>query len=320
VALIKNYYRSYVGSKFRYVRRMLRHRLRGQPRVCPNCGPSAQVSRLQRKKIVVDILKCSECRLIFRWPLDTPEELDVHYESEFAEAAPQVRLPDSRELEALLKIDFASMFSDLSPKIGLLRSVRPRGRVLDLGCSWGYATYLLRKNGYDAVGFEISRSRAAYARKHLAIPVIDSPAELESLPSGSFDIIYSNHVLEHLPSIGKSLTLCARLLRDDGVAFHFLPNFTGAAARSGLWLEWIGEDHPIAPTAEFFELALPAAGFRRFQFASSPFDEEVVAAITGQSGRWPQLDGYELLIVAHKSDLKGTIDAPSRENLVSLSG
>lgn len=318
--MIKNYYRSYVGSKFRYVRRMLRHRLRGQPRVCPNCGPSAQVSRLQRKKIVVDILKCSECRLIFRWPLDTPEELDVHYESEFAEAAPQVRLPDSRELEALLKIDFASMFSDLSPKIGLLRSVRPRGRVLDLGCSWGYATYLLRKNGYDAVGFEISRSRAAYARKHLAIPVIDSPAELESLPSGSFDIIYSNHVLEHLPSIGKSLTLCARLLRDDGVAFHFLPNFTGAAARSGLWLEWIGEDHPIAPTAEFFELALPAAGFRRFQFASSPFDEEVVAAITGQSGRWPQLDGYELLIVAHKSDLKGTIDAPSRENLVSLSG
>jgi 2-polyprenyl-3-methyl-5-hydroxy-6-metoxy-1,4-benzoquinol methylase len=318
VPLIKNYYRSYVGSKLRYVRRMLRHRLRGQPRVCPNCGPSSQVSRLQRKKIVVDILQCSKCRLIFRWPLDTLEELDVHYESEFAEAAPQVRLPDSRELEALLEVDFASMFSDLGPKIGLLRAVKPRGRVLDLGCSWGYATYLLRKNGYDAVGFEISRSRAAYGRKHLALPVMDSPAELESLPNGSFDVIYSNHVLEHLPSIGKSLTLCARLLRDEGVALHFLPNFTGAAARSGLWLKWIGEDHPIAPTVEFFERALPAAGFRRFQFASSPFNEDVIATITGQSGRRPDLDGYELLIVAQKSGVKGAIDASNRENFVSL--
>lgn len=309
--MIKNYYRSYVGSKFRYVRRMLRHRLRGQPRVCPHCGPSSAVSRLRRKKLVVDILQCSKCRLIFRWPLDTLEELDVHYESQFAEEAPQVRLPDSRELEALLKADFAPIVGDVSHKISVLRAVKPSGRVLDYGCSWAYATYLLRKNGYDAVGFEVSRSRAAYGRKHLAVPVMDSLAELEALPNGSFDIVYSNHVLEHLPSIGTTLALCARLLRDDGVAFHILPNFTGAAARSGLWLKWIGEDHPIAPTVEFFERALPAAGLQRFQFASSPFDEEVVAAVAGRSGRRPQLDGDELLIVAQKPDAKGTIDAPS---------
>jgi 2-polyprenyl-3-methyl-5-hydroxy-6-metoxy-1,4-benzoquinol methylase len=299
--MIENYYRSYVRSKLRYVKRMLRHRLRGQPRVCPHCGTSSTVSRIRRKKLVVDILQCSKCHLIFRWPADTPDELGIHYESQFAEDAPQVRQPDPHELQGLLNNNFASLFGDLSHKLSLLRAVKPSGRVLDYGCSWAYATYLLQKNGYDAVGFEVSRSRAEYARKHLAVPVIDSLSELESLPSGSFDIIYSNHVLEHLPSIRKTLALFTRLLKDDGIAFHILPNFTGATARSGKWLSWIGEDHPIAPTIEFFQLALPVAGLRRFKFASSPFDEKAFEAIASASGRSSQLDGDELLVVAHKS-------------------
>ena len=299
--LIKNYFRSYVTTKFRYAARMLRHRLRGQPRVCPYCGPGSPISRLLRKKLIADILQCDNCRLIFRWPTDTVEELDQHYDSQYAEEAPQVRLPEPRELPALLDADFAPLFGDLRHKIGVLRAVKPSGRVLDYGCSWGYATGLLRKNGYDVTGFEISKPRAAYAREHLNVPVVDSLAELESLPSGNFDIIYSNHVLEHLPSIRKTLQLFARLLQNDGVAFHILPNFTGKTARSGLWLAWIGEDHPIAPTVEFFEKALPAAGLGRFRLGSSPFEAETIAAIQGKPGQDSQLDGDELLIVAQKS-------------------
>jgi 2-polyprenyl-3-methyl-5-hydroxy-6-metoxy-1,4-benzoquinol methylase len=254
------------------------------------------VNRVCRKKLIVDILQCGKCQLIFRWPSDTPEELNAHYENQYATAAPQVRLPGREELQELVQVDFAPLFRDVIHKIQLLRSLKPKGRVLDYGCSWGYATCLLRKYGYDATGFEISKTRAAYAREHLALPVIDSPAELGAIPSGSFDIIYSNHVLEHLPSIGDTLALFARLLRDDGMAFHILPNFTGKTARSGMWLAWIGEDHPIAPTVEFFERALPVVGLRRFQFASSPFDEFTV----NQSQAHGKLEGDELLIIAGK--------------------
>jgi 2-polyprenyl-3-methyl-5-hydroxy-6-metoxy-1,4-benzoquinol methylase len=303
--LIKNYFRSYLKTKFHYGKRMLEHRLRGQPRVCPYCGPTAPVHRLRRKKFIVDILQCNNCRLIFRWPMDTPEELDRHYDSQFAEEAPQVRLPEPRELPALLAADFAPLFGDLRHKIDVLRAVKPTGRALDYGCSWGYATSVLRKNGYEASGFEISKPRASYAREHLGVPVFDTLAALESVPAGSFDIIYSNHVLEHVPTIGKTLALFARLLRDDGMAFHILPNFTGKTARSGLWLAWIGEDHPIAPTVEFFEKALPAAGLGRFQFASSPFDSETIAGIRGRASFPAQLDGDELLIVVQKNKPQG---------------
>jgi 2-polyprenyl-3-methyl-5-hydroxy-6-metoxy-1,4-benzoquinol methylase len=271
-------------------------RLSRQPRVCPYCGPSSPVSRLQRKKLIVDILQCGDCGLIFRWPTDTVEELAQHYDNEYAEEAPQVRLPDPQELPALLDADFTPLFRDVIHKIRVLRRVRSSGRVLDYGCSWGYATSLLRKNGYDAVGFELSRPRAAYARKYLVVPVVDSLDGLESLPSGSFDIIYSNHVLEHVPAIGATLNLFCRLLKDDGTAFHILPNFTGKTARAGAWLEWIGEDHPIAPTAEFFGRALPAAGLNRLRFTSSPFSEERGVP----ADRDAQLDGDELLFVAQK--------------------
>jgi 2-polyprenyl-3-methyl-5-hydroxy-6-metoxy-1,4-benzoquinol methylase len=299
--MIENYYRSYVRSKLRYVKRMIRHRLRGQPRVCPHCGTSSAVSRIRRKKLVVDILRCGKCNLIFRWPADTVDELEIHYESQLAEDAPQVRQPEPQELQALLDNNFTSLFGDLNQKISLLRAAKPSGRVLDYGCSWGYTTCLLQKTGYDAVGFEVSKSRAEYARKYLAVPVLDSLTELESLASGSFDIIYSNHVLEHLPTIRKTLALFTRLLKDDGIAFHILPNFTGATARAGKWLSWIGEDHPIAPTIEFFQLALPAAGLQRFKFASSPFDKQVLEAIGTPCGKSPQLDGDELLVIAYKS-------------------
>jgi SAM-dependent methyltransferase len=297
---MRGYHRHYLISKLRYSKRMLRHRLLGQPRVCPYCGPGSPVKRLRRKKLIVDILQCGKCRLIFRWPMDTPEEINVHYDRQYAEAAPQVRLPAPEDLPELLRKDFTPLFADVIHKIRVLRAFKPSGRVLDYGCSWGYATSLFRKYGYDAVGFEISKRRAAYAREHLGAPVIDSLPELESLPAGSFDVIYSNHVLEHLPAIGSTLALFARLLRDDGIAFHILPNFSGGLARSGLWVSWIGEDHPIGPTVEFFERAFPDAGFRRLQFASSPFDERMRSSIGEPRDRQSQLDGEELLVLASK--------------------
>jgi 2-polyprenyl-3-methyl-5-hydroxy-6-metoxy-1,4-benzoquinol methylase len=299
--MIKNYHRSYMQAKARFVKRMLLHRVQGQSRICPYCKSGAGVSRLTRKKLIMDILVCAKCRLIFRWPLDTVEELDTHYDAEFAEETPQVRLPAIDSLKQHMEDNFASIFGpDLNHKMNLLKAIRRSGRVLDYGCSWGYSSHLMRKNGYEVIGFEVSKPRAEYARKNLGLSVIDSVQELDALPSGSFDVIYSNNVLEHLPMIGDALATCGRLLNENGVTIHALPNFGGRARQTGQWLNWIGEDHPIAPTCDFFRLALPAAGLTRFNFASAPFDEQQIGRITDASGPAWQLDGDELLIVAQK--------------------
>ncbi|MBZ5698577.1 MAG: class I SAM-dependent methyltransferase [Acidobacteriia bacterium] len=288
-------------AKFRFARKLIRHRLQRQPRVCPYCGPSSTLRLIHRKKLIMDILQCETCHLIIRWPTDTPQEHDLYYQQEFAEDSPQVILPTPEELRALVQNDFLGSPLDINHKIRVLKALRPAGRVLDFGCSWAYGTYQFQRHGFDATGFEISKPRADHGRKNLGQKVIDSYEELHALPPASFDIIFTNHVVEHLPGIRNSLSLLAGLLSKDGFVFHVLPNFTGKRAKSGFWLKWIGEDHPIAPTIDFFEYAIPRSGLLSPVFGSSPFDENLIAALTGQPGAMLSTDGDELLVYAHKA-------------------
>jgi 2-polyprenyl-3-methyl-5-hydroxy-6-metoxy-1,4-benzoquinol methylase len=287
-------------SKLRFAERMIRHRLNRQPCVCPYCGGPSPLKLLKRKKLILDIFRCDACGLIFRWPTESPEEADAYYQDEFSPNSPQISLPNKDELDALLKNNFAGTPLDLRPKIRLLKSVRPEGQVLDYGCSWGYGTYQLAQCGFQAMGFEISKPRAQYARDCLHVEVIDDLENLRQLPPRSFDVIFSNHVLEHLPNLKDALDLMARLLSDGGLTFHVLPNFTGKLALGGMWLHWIGEEHPIAPTMDFFARNLHKHGFDQVRFGSSPFNDAMMAAILNSAGQSIQAEGDELLLLASK--------------------
>lgn len=287
-------------SKLRFARRIIKHRLHHQPCVCPYCAGPSPLKLMKRKKFILDILGCEACGLIFRWPTESPEEADAYYQDEFSPKSPQISLPNTTELNKLLQRNFAATPLDLGPKIRLLKAICPSGRVLDYGCSWGYGTYQLAQCGFQATGFEISRPRAQYARKHLGLQVIDCFEELKASPRRSFDVIFSHHVLEHLPNLKDGLDLMARLLTDGGLTFHVLPNFTGKSAVSGMWLHWIGEEHPIAPTIDFFARNLPKHGFGQIRFASSPFDDALTNALLQNGTKALQTDGDELLLLASK--------------------
>jgi 2-polyprenyl-3-methyl-5-hydroxy-6-metoxy-1,4-benzoquinol methylase len=287
-------------AKFRFARRLIRHRIQRQPRICPYCGPGSTMKLIRHKKVIMDIIQCETCHLIVRWPADTPEEHDLYYQTDYAIDAPQVILPSRDELRGLMETNFSGTHLDINDKARVLKALCPSGRVLDFGCSWAYGTYQLRQYGFDAMGFEISKRRAEYGRNYLDQRVIDSVEELQALEPGSFDVIFSNHVVEHLPDIRSSLSLMARLLSKGGFLFHALPNFTGKKAKAGFWLKWIGEEHPIAPTMDFFKYAIPGAGMQAPVFCSSPFDENLIAALINTTYVMPSTDGDELLVIAHK--------------------
>ena len=290
-----------LGAKFRYIQRMLHHRWDGQPRVCPYCGPTSTVRLVRRKKLIVEILQCRTCHLWFRWPVDTPDEHDRYYQEEFAGDSPQVALPASEELDSLINTNFSGSALDIAGKVQVLRGLCPGRTVLDFGSSWGYGTYQLKQQGFDAVGFEISQPRAEYGRAKMGLEIIDTIEELERVPAASFDIVFSNHVVEHLRNIATVFPLLTRLLKGNGFVFHVLPNFMGEKARSGYWLKWIGEDHPIAPAMPFFDYAIPRAGLEKPVFGSSPFDEQMVQLVRKHPRAALSTEGDELLVFARKS-------------------
>jgi SAM-dependent methyltransferase len=287
-------------KKLRFLRWLIKHRLIGQPKRCPYCGESVQFEYLGKKKILIDIIRCTNCSLIFRYPADSVTDNAAYYQKEYS-SGPVTDMPDEAYLQVLKRNNFQGSSLERSPKIHVLQAIKNSGVVLDYGCSWGYAVYQLCNKGYQAFGFEISQPRAEFGRQQLGVEICCDPRQLHKFPKGSIDIIFTNHTLEHLPNLHEVLELFCRLLAPNGMMYHVLPNFTGKSARAGLFWSWIGEEHPIAPTMDFFERNLPTHGFNQVVCASGPFDDVLVDRIRMQ--QWDQLpmEGDELLVLAWKS-------------------
>jgi 2-polyprenyl-3-methyl-5-hydroxy-6-metoxy-1,4-benzoquinol methylase len=281
-------------SKLDYLARTVIHRVRRQPRQCPYCHEGQRLCLLGRKKLIIEIFRCEQCGLIFRYPLETVGDNAVRYQTIYDQAGPTT-LPTDNELARFVSDGFPGNFN-FQPKLRALTTLLASGRVLDFGCSWGYGVCQLRTLGFDATGFELSKPRAQFGREKLGIEIIDDPAELGALRH-SFDAIFSSHVIDHLPDLAGSFDLFSQLLLPDALLFAIIPNFTGSAARSGLFWHWIGQDHPIAPTHEFLGPALMEHGFVSVHFGSGPFDERLIRQLA--VGDFDALDteGEELLII-----------------------
>jgi len=79
----------------------------------------------------------------------------------------------------------------------------PGGRVLDVGCGWGYNLFLLRGLGFDPVGIDIVQNDFYTARRVAeanGVRLRLAGADVSRLPfsSGSFDAVTSVETLEHV--------------------------------------------------------------------------------------------------------------------------
>src|SRR5579885_2727066 len=73
------------------------------------------------------------------------------------------------------------------------------GRVLDLGCAFGFATRRLARRGYETVGVDASAAYIARARRaHPQGMYLLASAEAVPLPDHSFDGVLFLDVLEHV--------------------------------------------------------------------------------------------------------------------------
>jgi SAM-dependent methyltransferase len=100
-----------------------------------------------------------------------------------------------------------------------------RGRVLDLGCAFGFATRLLRRAGYEAVGVDASPAYIARARRaDPAGEYLLADATQTGLPAASFDGVIFLDVLEHLPDERAAIAEIARVLKPGGALAVSVPH------------------------------------------------------------------------------------------------
>lgn len=109
----------------------------------------------------------------------------------------------------------------------LLRHIReaPPLRILDLGCGPGRDLAAFRALGHEPIGLEGSPALATMAREHSGCEVLEQDFLALDLPSCSFDGIFANASLFHVPrqELPRVLSELHAALKPDGVLFASNP-------------------------------------------------------------------------------------------------
>ena len=106
-----------------------------------------------------------------------------------------------------------------------LKSIRPKGRFLDIGCATGFFLNGIKSScDWELYGQEMGKDAAQYARKELGLDVRNAPLEKTRFPKDFFDFIHFNNVLEHVTNPAVTLREAGRILKPGGTLFLAIPN------------------------------------------------------------------------------------------------
>lgn len=155
---------------------------------------------------------CGRCGLVFLDPMPTSADIERYYRDEYR----QHYHGDSRpRAKALLRDERGAR-----ERVALLAALLRQGdRVLDIGAGTGAFVGAARAAGWIAQGIEPHQGFAAFAREHYHAHIHPTTLEDAPLTHGSFDLVTSSHVFEHLRAPDKAFALVHQLLKPKGF-FH----------------------------------------------------------------------------------------------------
>jgi SAM-dependent methyltransferase len=105
--------------------------------------------------------------------------------------------------------------------------VNGQARVLDYGCGAGEIVAMLRERGVNAFGCDVFYEGGDYSCgiRSVAGPyVLRMEGDRIPFDDASFDVVLSNQVFEHVPSLDTVLAEIARVLIPSGVVLSLFPD------------------------------------------------------------------------------------------------
>jgi 2-polyprenyl-3-methyl-5-hydroxy-6-metoxy-1,4-benzoquinol methylase len=196
-----------------------------------------------------DIFVCRSCGLARSAPAVGIDDIEALYrdveDPEYFASEDERREQFRRDLERLEERGLA----------------RPPGRLLEIGSSVGLFLDEARRRGWDAVGIEPSRWAAQSAAAR-GLEVFNGTLEEFDGEQGSFDVVASWDVLEHLEDPLGALRRACELLVPGGLLVITTVNMGGFGRRlfRGRW-PWFMRMHLHYFTRESLTRMVRAAGF-----------------------------------------------------------
>jgi SAM-dependent methyltransferase len=116
--------------------------------------------------------------------------------------------------------------------VEFIQDRKPQGRLLEIGCAYGFFLDEARRAGFEVSGIEPAELAAAHARDLGLNIVCGMLTETTFKSLGTLDVIVLLDVIEHLPDPHEALALCADHLRPDGIIVLTTGDFGSIVAQS----------------------------------------------------------------------------------------
>jgi SAM-dependent methyltransferase len=181
---------------------------------CLICQSQAIHPHLQQSGY--QVFRCASCGFQFVAPTPSREELAAYYDRAYA-------VPLTRYRSHLTRHN--RLIADLE------RWVPQRGKLLEVGASYGHSLAIARARGWQVHGIELSPGAAQYANEQLRVAVLNTDLLDAPLPAASFDAIMLWHVLEHTREPAEQVARLYSLLKPGGILALLVPNINSVGAR-----------------------------------------------------------------------------------------
>jgi 2-polyprenyl-3-methyl-5-hydroxy-6-metoxy-1,4-benzoquinol methylase len=181
---------------------------------CPLCGQN-KFDKIYKERKSLEIVRCHNCDLIYVNP--RVKEAETNYWGNAETYFNEARLIFSGKKAHHRDKNYEY-------ELRKIKSFKPSGKLLDIGCSMGFFLKKARDFGYTSLGVEPSPSLSKIAQEEFKLDVINVYLEKANIKNKSIDIITMIDVFEHVTNPSEILSFAKEILSDDGIICIKVPN------------------------------------------------------------------------------------------------
>lgn len=265
---------------------------------CLLCGEAEQKPLYSG---LAGVVFCASCGFVYTSPRLTRDALEKLYSEEYFSSGSSQEIGYDHYIsdEALVKKTFLKRLRELE------RSwVKPKGRLLDVGCATGFFLHVAQQLGWHVDGVEISKFCCDYARDRFGILLHNGHFEEAKLFKPEFDLITMWDYIEHSLRPDLDIQKAFELLRPGGVLAITTPDYSSLPRKifRDRWMGFKEHEHLYYFTGENLGRLLQKKGFcvlsSRYagKYISPEFFAKRLASYSGLAGslakgvsQWPPL-------------------------------
>lgn len=150
----------------------------------------------------LNLVECNKCALGYVNPRISKENMEDFFQS--------YRDVSTKEINAWYRIGLSNLKTDLE----MVGSILPKGKLLDVGCSYGFFLKEMENRGWVTYGVEISKLTSQYAKNELKLSVFNGSLKEANFPDNFFDLIVSLDTLYFSPDPLGELREMYRILNE----------------------------------------------------------------------------------------------------------